>query len=158
MSKLLYSLHVAWLSTAARRRLDGFQARCLRKILGIQHSMISRVTNVEVLSRAGVRKASVMLLERQLRLFGRIALCSELQTLRDCLLRPGSLSLKSDDYLRRVGRPRHYWPTMVRAYAVRAAGSEAELEILLSPSAIAQADWNATVKTYCQGVHEVLSK
>ena len=34
-SKLHYGLHPAWLNTAARRRIDGFQARCLRRVLGI---------------------------------------------------------------------------------------------------------------------------
>ena len=154
----MYSLHTAWLSAAARRRLDGFQARCLRKTLGAQHSMISHITNVEVLERAGARKASVMLLEQQLRLFGRIAVCSEALPLRDCILRPGSLSLKCDDHQRRVGRPRHYWPKMVRAHAVKAAGSEAGLGNMLSPGGQALHDWQAAVKKYCQEINEVQSK
>ena len=42
-SKLLYCLHTGQLSTQALRRVDTFQARCLRRILGIQHSYISHV-------------------------------------------------------------------------------------------------------------------
>ena len=34
-SKLLYGLQTAWLSVVERRRLDGFQARCLRQVLWI---------------------------------------------------------------------------------------------------------------------------
>ena len=34
-SKLRYALSSAWLLKADLRRLDGFQARCLRKILGV---------------------------------------------------------------------------------------------------------------------------
>ena len=42
-SPLLYGLSSAWLNVAERRRMDGFQARCLRKILGIPSAYVSRI-------------------------------------------------------------------------------------------------------------------
>ena len=51
-SKLMYSLSCLGLSSADRRRLDGFQNRCLRGILGIPPAFISRVSNMEVLHAA----------------------------------------------------------------------------------------------------------
>ena len=35
VNTLTYGLHTGWLITAERRRLDGFHARCLRKIIGV---------------------------------------------------------------------------------------------------------------------------
>ena len=47
-SQLLYCLHTVWLNKAALRKLDGFQARCLRKIPGVPHAYVSRISNLEV--------------------------------------------------------------------------------------------------------------
>ena len=49
LSKFLYGLQTVWLSKVLRRRIDGFHCSCLRQILGIPHSYVSRVTNVQVL-------------------------------------------------------------------------------------------------------------
>ena len=72
LSKLLYSLHTAWLKTADLARLDAFQARCLRRILRIPHSYYSRISNATVLERASRNKLSCLLLQRQLALFADI--------------------------------------------------------------------------------------
>ena len=58
VSRLMYSLHTAWLCKADLRKIDAFQARCLRSILGIPHSFISRVRNETVLQEAGTEKLS----------------------------------------------------------------------------------------------------
>ena len=52
-SKLLYSLAGACFTKAQLRRLDGFQNRCLRSIIGVKPSWISRTSNAEVLARSG---------------------------------------------------------------------------------------------------------
>ena len=49
-SKVLYSLESLWLLKVDRARLDAFQCFCLRRILRIAPSFISRVSNVDVLS------------------------------------------------------------------------------------------------------------
>ena len=65
-SKVLYCLHTAWLNKSKLRRLDVFQAICLRKILRIPDSFISRVSNDEILSRAQNNAFSKMLQFRQM--------------------------------------------------------------------------------------------
>lgn len=85
--KLMYGLHVAWLNSAKLRRLDGLQARALRKITGIKHSFMSRVSNAEILQQAQRRPLSRVPLERQLLHFGRIiARLPDEDVLRQCLL------------------------------------------------------------------------
>ena len=59
-SKLMYSLSCLCLSSADRRRLDGFQNRCLRGTLGIPPAFISRVSNMEVLRTASYISATDM--------------------------------------------------------------------------------------------------
>ena len=73
VSELLYSLRTAWLKSAELAKLDTFQARCWRNILRIQHSYSSRISNAEVLKRAGRRSLNSIILARQLGLFRSIA-------------------------------------------------------------------------------------
>ena len=55
------------------RRIDGFQCRCLRVILKIACPFVSRVSNEEVLDRAGAVTLSTLLLRHQLMFFGEVA-------------------------------------------------------------------------------------
>ena len=107
-SRLLYALHSGVLNVAERRRLDGFQARCLRRIMGISPSFVSRISNAAVLKSAGCKPCSIILRERQAKYVG---------TLRE---RPvhdpcRQLVFQSDGHFRgfcgprRVGRPRITW-------------------------------------------------
>ena len=54
-SKLLYGLESASLTNAEYERLESFQIRALRKMLGIKHSYHSHVSNVVVMQRANQR-------------------------------------------------------------------------------------------------------
>ena len=65
VQKLLYGLEGAWLNKALLRKIDGFHARCVRKLLGIAPSFYSRVSNAYVLKACASRPLSKMLLERQ---------------------------------------------------------------------------------------------
>eukprot|EP00959_Pyramimonas_sp_CCMP1952_P372408 7798885-Pyramimonas_sp.AAC.1 len=58
-SKLLYALPAEYFTTAESRILDGFQARCLRKVLNIKPSFLSRVSNASVSQHAGAEAAFV---------------------------------------------------------------------------------------------------
>ena len=49
---LLHSLSCSCFAAAKRRRLNGFQNRCVRQILSIPPAFISRVSTAEVLRRA----------------------------------------------------------------------------------------------------------
>ena len=90
VSKLLYCLHTSFLSKQELRRLDAFQARCLRKILRIPHSYISRVSNERVLERAGSKPLSNALLRRQLLFLGHVARKPGDDPVRQTVFRPFS--------------------------------------------------------------------
>jgi len=72
MSEVLYSLESVWLLKADKMRLDAFQCYCMRRILRIAPSFISRVTNVDVLGRARVQRFSTLIEDRQRKLYHKI--------------------------------------------------------------------------------------
>jgi hypothetical protein len=129
-SRLLYGLVSVCLKVAQARRLDGFQNRCLRTILGVKPSFISRISNAEVLRRAGLATASNCLLKRQMVLFGKVirsACDGPLQTV--CFI-PGTLRPATERYVRRVGRPRKEWiPTLLET-SISRFGSLQRVEAL----------------------------
>ena len=108
-SKVMYSLNSAWLNKQERRRLDGFQARCLRHIFNIPHSYISRISNKTVLEKAGVQPYSSQLLKHQLVWFGKIGRANGEDVLRRLTFQPDSVKPVTDLYARAPGRPRHEW-------------------------------------------------
>ena len=108
ISRLLYGLQVLCLGQAALRRLDGFHARCVRKILGIQHAYWSRISNETVLERMQAPKLSALLLEQQLLFLGKLARRPVFCPVRQFAFEP-DLSMKSPDIIRRRGRPRAEW-------------------------------------------------
>ena len=61
-----------WSPYGDRTRLDAFQCWCLRRILNIAPSFISRVSNAEVYERAGQIRYSVLLESRQKHLYSKI--------------------------------------------------------------------------------------
>ena len=106
IQKLLYSLESTWLSAKIRKKLDGFWCSCLRQILGISHSFISRVSNNHILNHFDTVPLSSMLLERQLILYGKIARLPDDHPTRLSIFQPGSFSPASYG-VRRRGRPRY---------------------------------------------------
>ena len=148
LSSLGYSLKTTWFGVAARRRMDGFHARCLRKILGIPHAYYSRVSNAEVLRRADRQPFSTLLLEQQLLFFGGIA-SGDAGPIRDTMLVPGSLELVDSNAPRRCGRPRHTWAGEVLNRAVLAAGGAGNLQsILIDEPSLAK--WRTVVRAHCR--------
>ena len=55
--EMLYSLTSKCLSVADTHRLDGCQNRCIRRIMGVKPAFVSRISNNDVLTRAGHRCA-----------------------------------------------------------------------------------------------------
>ena len=88
VSKLGNGLQTACLSKAARRRLDGSRARCLRRVAGIAPAHVSRVSNETVRQGLGVATLSTTLLAPQLSLFGRLARSPDGSALRDAVFMP----------------------------------------------------------------------
>ena len=148
VGRLLYCLHVAWLSIGELRRLDAFQAKCLRKITGIPHSYQSRVTNIEVRQTAGCSPLSSTLKERQLLLMGKIARKPADDTIRMCVFRPQTFEPRTV-VARRQGRPRKTWTRELFRECVRIAGSEQALARLWQDSGQAQKEWKQKVKQHC---------
>ena len=122
-TRLTYSMASAWLNASDRRRLDGFQNRCLRTLWGIKPAFVSRVGNATVLSEVGAKPLSSILLAQQLIMFGRAARAPPgdllfQATFADRFLRPAP-----DQFIRRQGRPQLEWTSEVRKHALRIAGS-----------------------------------
>ena len=91
-SKLLYAMASLTLTVAQQRKLNGFQNRCLRKIVGVPPAYISRVSNATVLSKAGHRSATDLLLKRRLQLFGKIVRLPAEHPLRRACFIPGTFT------------------------------------------------------------------
>ena len=128
-SKLFYSLSTACFTVAELRRLDGFQARCLRSVLHIGPSYLTRISNIEVRRRAGVTPASHRLSQQQLILFGKVMRSETEGPLKQVSFVPGTLRFATDRYVRRIGRPRKEWIPTVLQNAFRIAGNASLEEI-----------------------------
>ena len=124
LAKLLYSLESECFRKADISKIDAFHCRCLRVILGIPHSMISRVSNATVLETAGSKPLSTTVSSRQLILFGNIAALPDSSMIRSITfdsqhVRPAPLSGK-----RRRGRPRLSWMSVQYAKALKLCNHE----------------------------------
>ena len=149
VTKRLYGLHGSWLNVTARKRLDGFQARCLRRCLGIAPAYWPRVPNTEVLRRAGSAKLTTTLIQRQLQFFGKAALSDATSPLRTCMFQNDSLDIVTPEGPRPRGRPRCHWPHMVRQHAGSAAGDEDALRRILDVNRAESAgEWEQVVRHY----------
>ena len=105
-SKLLYSLACLCLSADDRRRLDGFQTRCLRSILGILPAYVSRISNADVLQGSKCRPAPEIILQPQMLLFGKALRAASDHPLNQSTFIKGTTEPATNRYVRRVGRPR----------------------------------------------------
>ena len=124
-SKLLYGLAACSLNAAQERKLDGFQARCLRTILGVGPSFESRVTNEEVRRRAACKPATKSLLQQQLVQLGKVIRSSPDSPLYAVSLHPVTRQPMVGHFVRRVGRPSREWVPTVLSAAVALCGSQA---------------------------------
>ena len=150
-SRLLYGLTSACLRKADRRRLDGFHARCLRRILKIPAAYVSRVSNATVFERAGCRPFSAQLLEQQLMFLGTIARRSDDDPVRRCVFKPGGTTPKAPEKTRKRGRPAQTWSTVVLPLALQVArGCHNKLKEMLSTGAKERRTWRAAVHRFCQ--------
>ena len=148
ISKLRYGLSVATLSRSDNRRLDGFHARCLRKIVGIPPSFISRVSNVVVFDVARAVPLSVLLRRERLIYMGQIARRPAKDPVRNMVFKPGCLELRLSLAERRRGRPRQEWNTMVLNDSLLVAGSAEELKCFFSAAEGSAAQWKLRVNQH----------
>ena len=108
IQRLLYSLEGTWLNKHVVKKLDGFYCKCLRHILKISPSFISRVSNKYILQQFNSKSLGNILLTRQMLLFGRIARMSNSSVLRSCIFEPNRETLIKHDQ-KKQGRPRNTW-------------------------------------------------
>jgi len=141
-SRLLYGLSSAWLNVAEIRRLNGFQARCLRVILGVKPAFYSRISNATVLTRSGQTSFALQLRKQQLMLYGRIARLPPTDPRRSVAFCANTVHPLTSTYVRKVGRPRNEWTVMLQRESFKMS-SEAH-RIVHQPT-----EWSKAVERYC---------
>ena len=148
-SKLLYGLESCMLLKVDRDRLDGFQARCLRKIHKILPAYVSRVSNADVRGLANTRPLSLSLLERQLKLYGKLARDApkslpKAMVFESC--QPNQVTPRRWNTRRSRGRPRLQWTTYLHAQALAVAGGDSDkLQTIVQNTS----EWHSAVAQYC---------
>ena len=116
VSKLLYGLSSAWLNKNDVRRLKGFGCRCLREVLRIKPSFVSRVSNESVIKEAQQVPLDKQLLKQQRLFYGKVARLPASSPLRKVTFSTGLLPATAH-YIRRIGRPRNEWASMLHRHA-----------------------------------------
>ena len=139
----MYGLAAGIYTKAELRRLDGFQAKCLRSILKIPPSQFSRVSNETVREKAGWKRASKLLREQQLIYLGKVVRDSPDSVLQTVSFTPGTLQPTTSRYIRGIGRPRKEWMAGVLPDALQLAGGEQNLKRIVQRSA----HWKKLVKS-----------
>jgi hypothetical protein len=105
-----------------RTRLDGFHCRCLRRILRIPAAYYSRVSNQEVWKRAGQECFSEGIARDQLLFLGKILAPNAVPALKQSAFHVGTAP-KTQQFIRKVGRPRQTWVEQTLALATMMLGS-----------------------------------
>ena len=109
VSKLTYAVASAWLSRADLQRMDGFHVSCLRRILRIPPSFISRISNEKVRRTALRPPISASIRSSQLRLFEQDLMCPGKKELKQAKFWRDTTTPSTDAYVGKVGRPRDNW-------------------------------------------------
>ena len=112
-TKLSYGLFTAHLSIKERRRIDGFQARCLRQILNIAHSYYSRISNETVREIARVLCLSEKICAQQLQYMNKIVDRDDVDPARNMIFQLGSNILRDPTAMKKKGRPREKWVSSI---------------------------------------------
>ena len=147
ISKLAYGLATVSLTKAQRRRLDGFHARCLRRILAVPAAFVSRIPNATILQRAQATPVTEQILRRQLALLKRAGGAEAGSPLRKNIFFGASTTPMLGFYVRRVGRPRADWTSQALAEAARRCDSKATMEqALVDRSLGADRRWKKLMK------------
>ena len=118
------------------RRLNGFQSRCLRRILAIKPAYYSRVSSKKVLDQSSQPLYSQQLLKQQLVMFGRVARLPNEDPLRRLTFCPNSLDPACSRHIRRVVRPRNEWASKLTEVATQLVNNTKELWTMIGDEAI----------------------
>jgi len=123
-SKLRYAVASAWLLKSDLRRIDGFQAACLRKILKIPSAFYSRISNQRVREQSGLQQLALTVRRLQLRLLGQVLTNPSKKHLRTVAFQADTVVPLTDAFIRRVGRPRQNWTDQLMSMMQKAAGHD----------------------------------
>ena len=146
LSKLRFGLASLWLVTAQRRRVDGFLARCLRRILHIQPSFLCRISNKVVYDKAKVKPLSEQLLKHQLHLLRKVAGSAEGGPMRRDTFVDATLQPQIGRFVRRLGRPRQEWTSQLMREGRLRMGHAKFQAYLTDTSDGADAHWKAELE------------
>ena len=124
-------------------KLDGFHAKCLRRILGIAPAFISRISNAFVLKELSAYPLSAILLERQLLYFGHVARLKEDSVLRQALF-VEKFTLHEPKLKR--GRPRDTWGRKMLQHVNKIIGDNAYWQAYIADPE----KWKSKVRNYCR--------
>ena len=136
------------------KKLNAFQSRCLRKLIGVKPSYWSRVSNQTVLQTVGAKPFSQLLLQQQLQYFGDIARRPTGHVLRDMIFQAHDTKLVQVPGPRRKGRPRNTWAAKLYSEAVKVAGDEQHLRSLLADTTSARKAWQKAVSSFCSNASD----
>ena len=119
VSKILYNLDSIWLLQADLHRIDAFHISCLRRMYGIPCSYLSRIPNKQALAVSRQKLLSAILLERQIKLYLRIAALPSDHMLRVLTCEPGSSKPRVWNFKRKPGRPKQQWASCIHRHIDR---------------------------------------
>ena len=111
-SKVLYSLESLWPLKVDRNRLNAFQCYCLRRILKIPPSYVSRISNADVLAKGHQMQYSALLEQQQIRLYRKVQSMPVESMLRRLVCDLNGCP-KQWHYRRSRGRPQQRWAQSV---------------------------------------------
>ena len=145
VSRLLYGMQALCLGKAAQNKMDGFHARCLRKICGIEPAFYNRVSNATVLQEIGAVKLSSQVREQQLAYLGKLARRPPTCPVRQMVFEPDG-SQRPVTFERRRGRPRQEWTTALFRIVDTMFASSADFWVCVSN----ETAWRVRVRRFCR--------
>ena len=131
---VLYGLEYSTITHHMENKLDAWQARHIRRVLDIKASMISHITNQEVLTRAVQAPLSAHVYSRQLKYLGHVLRRDTNNTEYSvCFTSAGNhANIRGK---RRVGRPKYHWaPSLMESISKRRPTSNTDQMHALIPS------------------------
>ena len=111
LSRAAWGVHLLTLGKTDFHTLEYHHNRCLRRILGIKASYISRVSNKDVLVKAGTHSIQYFIIQKQLQLLGHIMRLPPDHPDRLVTFQRGTDCdpCFPEEFKRRRGRPTNHW-------------------------------------------------